>query len=269
MLKRLLGHPLTRGCDIDDPQTTLLRREIIRDKGFLRQLYAEWYARIAAELPPPSVGPALEIGAGAGFMKDFVPGLVVSEVFLLPGIDVVLSGVRLPLRSGALRGIAMTEVLHHIPDAEAFLDEAARCVRPGGTLVMLEPWVSRWSRWVYAKLHHEPFMPQAAEWRLPRAGPLSGANGALPWMIFERDRARFCARFPAWKIRAIEPMMPFSYLLSGGVGWRSFAPALAYRPWRLLEACMRPWVGSWAMFALIVLERTDMPATPATCANQG
>ncbi len=263
MLKRLLEHPLTRGCDIDDPKTTLLRRRIIRDKGFLRQLYTEWYARIAAELPPPDTGVALEIGAGAGFMKKLVPELVVSEVYPLPGIDVVLSGLRLPVRSGSLRGIAMTDVLHHISDPEVFLDEAARCVRPGGRLVMIEPWVSRWSRWVYMNLHHEPFMPQATEWGLPSAGPLSGANGAMPWMIFARDRARFCARFPVWEIRSVEPMMPFSYLVSGGVGLRSLAPSLAYRPWRFLEACMQPWIGSWAMFALIVLERTDRDGAPS------
>jgi 2-polyprenyl-3-methyl-5-hydroxy-6-metoxy-1,4-benzoquinol methylase len=46
----------------------------------------------------------------------------------------------------SLRGIVMTNVLHHIPDARAFLKEAARCLHPGGVIAMIEPWVSPWSR---------------------------------------------------------------------------------------------------------------------------
>lgn len=260
MLRKLLEHPLTRGCDVDDPQTTLLRRRIIRQKGFLKQLYTEWYTLIARNLPPPDSGLALELGTGAGFMADVVRELVVSEVFLLPGVDLVLSGLRLPFRNGSLRGIAMTDTLHHIPDPGLFLNEAARCVRPGGRLVLIEPWVSPWSRWIYTHFHPEPFLPDRAEWSLPAAGPLSCANGAMPWIIFERDRARFSAEFPCWNIASIEPMMPFSYLLSGGISLRSLAPSRSYRYWRLVEACLQPWISSWAMFALIVVKRTNIAA---------
>ena len=51
MLKNLLAHPLTRGLDIDDPRCTELRRSLIRNKSFLRQIYQEWYGAIAALLP--------------------------------------------------------------------------------------------------------------------------------------------------------------------------------------------------------------------------
>jgi hypothetical protein len=81
MIRSLLAHPLTRGLDIDDPRTTQLRREIIQEKSFLRQIYQEWYATIAGALPR-SMGPVLELGSGAGFLKDFLPGLITSEIFL-------------------------------------------------------------------------------------------------------------------------------------------------------------------------------------------
>jgi hypothetical protein len=42
--------------------------------------------------------------------------------------------------------------------------------------------------------------PDAADWSFPAVGPLSGANGALPWILFERDRARFEREFPQWVI---------------------------------------------------------------------
>ena len=81
-----LAHPLTRGLDLEDPRTTLRRREILDRKPFLRRLYDDWYAELAAELPRPA-GRVLEVGSGAGFLAEHVPGLLSSEVFLLPGLD--------------------------------------------------------------------------------------------------------------------------------------------------------------------------------------
>ncbi|HEY0514880.1 MAG TPA: class I SAM-dependent methyltransferase, partial [Thermoanaerobaculia bacterium] len=189
-MKRWLEHPLTRGLDLDDPRTTHLRRRILAGKPFLRRIYEEWYAALAASLPPGD-GPVLELGAGAGFLADFVPRLVRSEIFYVPGIDAVLDGLDLPFAAGSLRGIAMTNVLHHLPEPLRFFREAARCVRPGGVVTMVEPWVTPWSTLVYTRLHHEPFDPAATEWELAGGGPLSAANGALPWILFQRDRERF------------------------------------------------------------------------------
>lgn len=254
MLKHLLEHPLTRGLDIDDPRTTHLRRRILREKRFLRRIYEEWYGMLAASLPP-GPGPVLELGAGAGFLADFVPGTVRSEVFYCPGIDAVLDGLDLPFKAGSLRGIAMTNVLHHLPRPVRFFAEAARCVHPGGVVAMIEPWVSPWSRVVYTRLHHEPFDPGSREWEIRQGGPLSGANGALPWILFVRDRERFEREAPGWRLRSIEPLMPFRYLVSGGISLRSLAPAASFPLWRGFERALRPFRGRLAMFAHVVLER--------------
>src|SRR5271167_3052888 len=89
MLKKWLAHPLTRGIPVDDPQTTHLRRRIIQEKPFLRSIYLEWYEQVAKELPPGREG-VLELGAGAGFLRQFVRGLIASDVFMCPEIDIVL-----------------------------------------------------------------------------------------------------------------------------------------------------------------------------------
>ena len=94
MLKAWLAHPLTKGLDIDDPRTTHLRLQIIQEKSFLRQIYQEWYQSLALVLPPGE-GAVLELGAGAGFMKDFIPELITSEVFYCPNIRAVLDASRL------------------------------------------------------------------------------------------------------------------------------------------------------------------------------
>jgi SAM-dependent methyltransferase len=257
MIRKLLAHPLTRGMDIDDPRTTQLRRRIIREKSFLRRIYEEWYAGIAAELPAEP-GRVLELGSGPGFLREFIPGLITSEILFCPGVKVVLDGCRLPFAADSLTAIVMTDVLHHLPQPRRFFEEASRCVRPGGVMLMHEPWVSPWSRLVYRRLHYEPFRPDWPGWECPDAGPLSGANDALPWIVFERDRAQFEREFPEWRLQTIRPHMPFRYLVSGGVTMRSLMPGLAFPFFRWLEQRMNPWMETWAMFAAITLVRRDV-----------
>lgn len=262
---RWLEHPLTRGVALDDPRTTALRREIIRSKPFLRRLYGEWYGAVRDGVPA-GPGAILELGSGGGTLRDVLPEGITSEVRAYPGVDLVADGLRLPIADGSLRALVLVDVLHHLPDVRLFFTEAARCVRPGGAILAIEPWVSWWSRWVYGHFHHEPFDPTRSEWAFPSTGPLSGANGALPWIVFERDRARFEADFPEWSIRRIRPMMPISYLLSGGVSMRSLAPGWLFPAVRLGEEILEPWISSLAMFAAVTLERSAAPPSrPLAC----
>jgi SAM-dependent methyltransferase len=261
MLRTLLTHPLTRGLDIDSPQTSSLRKAIIAQKPFLRKVYHEWYEALSSAIPQ-GAGEVLELGSGGGFLRDYIPPLITSDVLPLPGVDLVVDGHELPFPAASLRAIVMTNVLHHLFQPRRFLGEAARCVRPGGVVAMIEPWHSLWSRFVYTRLHHEPFLPSEPDWVVPVAGPLSGANGALPWILFERDRARFEAEFPQWSIVKIDRIMPFRYLVSGGVSLRSLMPFWTFGFWRWLEKRLQPWMTTWAMFALIVLVRSDWGPDP-------
>jgi SAM-dependent methyltransferase len=261
-LTRWLALPSTAACDLDDPQTTALRREIIQAKPFLQQIYTDWYREIAAALPAGDA-PVLELGAGAGFMRRCIPHTIASDILRVPAIDLVADASHLPFVTGSLRGVAMTNVLHHLPDVRAFLNEAARCVQPGGAMVMIEPWVTPWSSIVYRRFHSEPFEPGATDWSLPPGGPLSGANGALPWILFQRDRNRFEQEFPVWRIARIQPQMPFRYLVSGGVSLRALSPAVTYSTWRLVEHALSRWMSWLGMFATIVLVRSRDRQAPA------
>lgn len=259
MIARLragLAHPRTRHLDLDDPRTTALRREIILDKPFLRRVYQHWYAEIEAAIPEEP-GYVLELGSGAGFLRDVIPRrLITSEYLPCGGVDVVLDGQALPFASAALRAIVFTDVLHHFPRPRRFFHEAQRCLAPGGVVVMIEPWVTRWSRFVYGRLHHEPFQPEAPAWEFPAAGPLSSANGALPWIVFDRDRAIFEREFPQLRIDRVAPFMPFRYLVSGGVSLRTLMPQWTYPLWLRAESMVASRMDRWGMFAVIVLRRT-------------
>ncbi len=254
MLQKLLAHPLMRHANLDDPATTQLRRQLLQAKPFLKKIYQEWYRLLAVEFL--SDQRILEIGAGAGFLQEYLPGLIRSEILPISGIDLLLDARYLPLKYSALDGIVMTDVLHHIPDCSAFFNEAARVIRPGGKLVMIEPWNNPWARLIYTHLHHEPFLPQAQDWELPAGGPLSEANGALPWMILVRDQVRFAEEHPEWQLQTLTPLMPFTYLLSGGISLRSLLPGFSYPLLRWLE--QRLGEIHWGMFAKICLTRLSL-----------
>lgn len=249
---KFLGHPLTRDIDVDDPRSTILRRRIIREKVFLRRLYSEWYGLICRQLPAENAN-VLEIGSGAGFLKQVLPQVITSEVFPLDGVDRVEDATDLSFADSSLDAIVMTDVLHHVPDVSRFFGEAARTLRDDGAIILIEPWRTRWSQWVYQRLHHEPFRPDTDDWRLPPGGPLSMANGAIPWMVFDRDKERFERENPDLAVEAIKPLMPLAYLASGGVSLRALLPGGAYPAVRGFERRVLRERG--AMFALIVVHR--------------
>lgn len=252
-MNKFFAHPLTRGKNIDSPETTALRKEIIRRKPFLLKIYREWYAGIRNALSSDLEGMQLELGSGAGFYKDGDPHVLTSEIFWLSGVNSVLDAQHLPFGAASLTAIVMTNVLHHIPDPELFFAEASRCIKPGGKIVMIEPWITKWSKFVYTNFHHEPLDQSAKDWRINGRGPLSSANSALPWIIFHRDRAEFSQKFPQLKINSVEPIMPFRYLLAGGISLKSLMPEFTFSFWRWVDRLF----ASQGMFAKIVVQRLE------------
>ena len=255
-LRSLLAHPLTVGMDLDDPSTTRLRREVIASKPLLKAIYDEWYGMLAAALPPGE-GPVLELGSGAGYCDRYIPGLITSEVFHCPGVQLQLDAQQMPFQAGSLRAIVFTGVLHHIPNVRCFLSEASRCLRIGGKVLMIEPWVTPWSRIVYTYLHHEPFDAEVKDWSFSSSGPLSDANIAIPWMVFKRDRQTFESEFPELRILEIKPFLPFRYVVSGGLALRNIVPGFTSPLWVGLERIVEPWMQRLGMYAFISLVREE------------
>ena len=254
LLRRLLAHPLTAALQVDDPHTTELRKQIIASKPFLKAIYDEWYEMFARELPPGE-GKVLELGSGGGYCAQFIPGLITSEVFQCSDVQVVVDAQRMPFADRSMRAIIMTNVMHHMPDVSRFLAQASRCLRPGGKILMIEPWITHWSSFIYRYFHHEPFRPEAAEWTYASTGPLSGANIAVPWIVFARDRSKFESDFPEFSIERICPFLPFRYLISGGVGMRSLMPGFTHTAWAGLERMLESQMPRLGMFALVSVRR--------------
>lgn len=208
-------------ADLDKPETTAARRAVILKKPLLKAFYDSFYTFVKAE---HTAGLWVELGSGAGYIKQFIPDVKTSDYLNLPDQDMQIDATNMPFEKETVSGICMLDVLHHIPDNEAFLREAMRVLKPGGKIVMQEPANTPAGRFIYRNFHHEPFEPNAQDWKLPPGGPLSMANGALPWIIFSRDHAHFDRLFPELKVVSISYVHPILYLVSGGFTFRQLVP---------------------------------------------
>ncbi|MBN1130117.1 MAG: methyltransferase domain-containing protein [Chitinispirillaceae bacterium] len=230
-------------------------RERIFRKPLLKRIYEGWYDTIAANLPLCE-GPVLEFGCGAGFLGERISGHVATDLVKTPWVSCVADGTAFPFKTGTSRAIVLVNVLHHLHKPVHFFAETERCLQKGGAVLLIEPWVTHWSRFIFTFLHHEPFDSRDTKWEHRRAGPLSGVNSALPWIIFQRDRERFETLFRTLRIERIDPFMPFMYLFSGGLTPFTFAPSRAFGPLESLERRFSGVMKSWAMFAFIKIVKT-------------
>jgi SAM-dependent methyltransferase len=240
---------------VDSPEATSLHRERILAKESLSKIYSDVYRFFKLEIAAiPGDAPVLELGSGPGIGKDYISDLITSDVIPLPHSTLVARAESLPCKSNSLRAIISYNVLHHLPDIEAFLSEASRVLIPGGKLLFVEPTYTWWSGIIYRYLHHEPFDTQQIEWKLPEGGRLSVANDALPWIVFVRDRERFTELFPDLILRSCTPYSPFSYLLTGGVSYPYQAPSFVRSLAALVES--NPWIErTMGMFMKGVVEK--------------
>lgn len=98
---------------------------------------------------------------------------------------------------------------------------------------MIEPWAAPWSKVVYDRLHHEPFEPEAPSWETSK----QRSSFRRQWRtavdrFCQRPGLRFEQEFSCWQIERINPIMPFRYLISGGVSLRSLTPSWSFKLWK-------------------------------------
>jgi len=239
---------------LDSPERTLLHKEIISRKTFLRKLCTKWYTWMERELEQLPEGLLIELGSGGGFFKDFVPKAICSDILDLPSNDVTFSALEMPFEDASVSGIFMVNTFHHIPDSDKFLSEAERVLKNDGIIMMIEPANSCWGRYIYRNFHHEPFEP-SGNWTIPVSSPMSGANGALPWIVFERDKTVFTDKYPSFEILEINYHTPLLYLLSGGVSFRQLFPGFFYGFFHLLDRLMSGISSQLSMFMTIKIRK--------------
>jgi SAM-dependent methyltransferase len=249
-----LTHPATRGIDIDDPRLTEIRHRLLWQKKFLFKLYEDCYNLMKENLGNSS-SKVIELGSGAGFLEMIIPQVTKTDIFSHPFIHLVMDGLKIPFPAESYDAILLLDVFHHLPDVKEFLQEAVRTLVVGGRIIMIEPWVTPWSKKAYSYLNNEPVVTDIKNWHFKSSGPLSGSNQALPWIVYCRDKELFQLSYPQLEIIKIQPMMPFRFIFSGGLSTWIGLPGFFYSLIKRFETLFEKKMDNWGMFALIVLEK--------------
>ena len=226
-------------------------RKIWQDKPVLAPVYAVWFDALLD--PVVHGGRVLEVGAGPGFFSAHArarrPDLawIASDVTVVPWNDLAADGLALCFRPSTFDAILAVDLIHHLARPAAFFREAARVLRPGGHLAVVEPWVTPLSFPIYRWLHQEGCTLRLDPWSPFGTGAKDAFDGdaAVVWrLVRDTPPAR-------WRDLGLEPprtavLNGFAYLLTLGFRPGSLLPPSFVSPLLRLDRATRPlssWVG--------------------------
>ena len=208
--------------------------DVWEHKPVLRLVYDDFYNRIISACLP---GITIEIGGGVGNFKRRMPDAISTDIQFARWLDCVADAQHLPFAAERVTNIVMVDVLHHIEYPVHFFREAARVLRPGGRIVMVEPAITGGSMLFYRLLHHEPVRmsadPLVDGTPDPRRDPYA-SNQAIPTLIATRDKARFETACPMLKVERVTWFAFATYPLSGG-----------FKRWSLMPRWLAPHALRW------------------------
>lgn len=253
-----LREPLLDGVDIDGDQRIAAHRRILASKPMLKGVFDEIY-RLLLRLDTQHFrgeGRRVEIGAGVSAFKAMCPELVTTDVMPAEHLDMVLDAHAMALPDASVRALFGIHCFHHFRDPEAFFREVLRVCLPGGGCILVEPYHGPVAARFYKKVFEsETFDRDQRDWTSD-AGVMAGANQALSYVVFERDRARFERTFPDLEIVEQRWLRNYPrYLLSGGLNFRQLMPTFSIPLLKAVEWLLVP-IGSWtALHHCVVLRK--------------
>ncbi len=260
MIRRLLALPEVADIDVDGVDRLEVHAAVLERRPMLAAVFRECHElmlgldrRTFGDTP----GLRVELGAGVAPIAGTFPEVLATDVVSSPGLDAVIDAQQMDLRDGSVRALYGQNCFHHFPDPARFLNEAVRVLAPGGGVVLIEPYYGPLASLVYKRLFtSEDFDKAMPGWRSDATGPMHGANQALSYIVFKRDRALFEREFPSLELVETFPLTNYlRYLLSGGLNFRQLAPAFTEPALRALERALRPARRVLGLHYLIVLRR--------------
>ena len=209
MIRRLLALPEIADVDVDGLDRLDVHAAVLERKPMLAAVFRECHELMLAldrRTFGDTPGLRVELGAGVAPIAMTSSEVLATDVVPSPGLDAVIDAQCMDLRDGSVRALYGQNCFHHFPDPARFLAEAVRVLAPGGGVVLIEPYYGPLASVVYKRLFvSEDFDKAMPGWRTDATGPMHGANQALSYIVFKRDRALFEREFPSLRARRDVP----------------------------------------------------------------
>jgi SAM-dependent methyltransferase len=258
-VRTLLMEPDVAGVDVDSGERIVQHRRILLRKRMIREVFFELYTLLAtldAENFGPEGGKRVEIGSGSSLLKTMLPDIEQTDIVPCEGLDRVVDAMDMPYATGSLKAVFGIHCFHHFPDPYKFLSELARVSRIGGGAILIEPYFGPIASFVYERLFKDESFDKSASALMEHRGPMSGANQALSYIVFKRDREKFDAMFPALELVVMKPIENYlRYVVSGGVNFRQFLPDICIPILKGIETGLSPLKRWLALHHVIVIRK--------------
>lgn len=232
-------------------------RVIWNKRELTRYLYSGWYREIVKELS--GEGLTIELGAGTGNFKEYMPASVATDLVCCEWLDIVHDAMALPYRDSSVGNFVLIDAIHHIHDPVRALAEMERCLKKGGRIVIFDVFISPFSYLYYNYFHKEKVDLNADLFTMSDAPALKEpfeSNQAIATLLFFKDVERFVARFPGLRPvkRAVREFL--LYPMSGGFEGVQLVPFCLRAPMMALDNAVIKVLGRYAAGrCLIVIEK--------------
>ena len=257
-IRNKLSDPRLQGVDVDSPELLVVHRKIMMEKRIMREVFTEFYNSCIRydEKYFSGDGQRIEIGAGVSFFKEVYPEIIATDIKPAENLDRVLDALKMDLEDESVRAFYGLNCFHHFPSPDQFFKELQRTLIPGGGCVLIEPYYGPIAAKMYKSLFDtEVFEPEQKEWESD-SSIMHGANQALSYIVFVRDRKLFEDKYPDLEIVLVNPMTNYMrYLLSGGLNFRSLVPSVLSPLVKVVEWLITPLKKLFGLHYSIVIRK--------------
>jgi len=259
LLLKYLRNPLLDEMDVDGLNRLTLHKKILNQKAMLKAVFLEFhqsFKRLNLKFLSGD-GIEVELGAGVAPMRESYPDVLATDIVPSENLDLVINAEQMEFADGSVRVLYGQNCFHHFPNPRAFFKEAERVLVSGGGIILLEPYYGPLATFMYKRLFKtEGFDKSCRRWETAATGPMNGANQALSYIVFIRDREIFLRENPALNIVNHSLVGNYlKYLFSGGLNFKKLCPDSLTKLIGILELIMSPLNKVFALHHIIVIQK--------------
>jgi SAM-dependent methyltransferase len=244
---------------IDQHQEEILENQALWEKKpILREIYRDFHQKIAIHLSKLDSPLVVELGSGIGNIKEVIPHCLRTDLFPNPWLDQVENAYALSFGDETVSDLILFDVFHHLRYPGTALREFQRVLRPGGRVLVFDPFISLMGAMVYGWFHREPVAWQEyIEWYAPEGWDPQNvdyyaAQGNATRIFFGRLAGTLLM---GWNLVGKFRYSAFPYVGSGGYSGPQLYPDWLYPFLRQFNTILDAFPVLFASRTLIVLEK--------------